>query len=61
MRALMDLKVDPKSFPVVFRFAGPGTEVAKGLASELPGIEYYDAATSLEEAINRIIELIRDK
>jgi succinyl-CoA synthetase beta subunit/citryl-CoA synthetase large subunit len=61
MRALMNLKVDPKSFPVVFRFAGPGTEVAKGLASELPGIEYYDAATSLEEAINRIIELIRDK
>lgn len=61
MRALKDLKVDPNSFPVVFRFAGPGTEVAKGLASELPGIEYYDAAISLEDAVNRIIELTRAK
>ncbi len=59
VRALKDLEVDPMKFPVVFRFAGPGVEVAKGLASEIPGIEFYDAATSLEEAVRRIVELTR--
>ncbi len=59
VRALKDLKVDPKKFPVVFRYAGPGVEVAKKMASELPGIEYYDAATSLEDAVRRIVELTR--
>lgn len=56
-RALKELKVDPKRFPVVFRFGGPGVEVAQELASELPGIEFYDAATTIEEAVKRIIEL----
>lgn len=59
MRALKELKIDPKKFPVVFRFAGPGVDVAKKLAAELPGIEFYDAATSLEEAVKRVVELIR--
>ncbi len=57
MRALKELKIDPKKFPIVFRFAGPGVGIAKELASELPGIEYYDAATSLEDAVKRIVEL----
>ncbi|MFQ5842075.1 MAG: ATP-grasp domain-containing protein [Thermodesulfobacteriota bacterium] len=61
VRALKDLKVDPKKFPVVFRFAGPGVEVAKRLASEITGIEFYDAATSLEEAVRRIVELTRER
>ncbi len=59
VRALKDLKVDPKKFPVVFRYAGPGVEVAKKMASEIPGIEFYDAATSLEDAVRRIVELTR--
>ena len=59
MRALKELKIDPKKFPVVFRFAGPGVDVAKKLAAELPGIEFYDAATSLDEAVKRIVELTR--
>ena len=59
VRALKDLKVDPRKFPVVFRYAGPGVEVAKEMASELPGIEFYDAATSLEDAVRRIVELTR--
>lgn len=61
MRALKELKIDPKKFPVVFRFAGPGVDVAKKLATELPGIEFYDAATSLDEAVRRIVELTREK
>jgi len=59
IRALKDLKVDPRKFPVVFRYAGPGVEVAKKMASEIPGIEFYDAATSLEDAVRRIVELTR--
>ena len=59
VRALKDLGVDPRKFPVVFRYAGPGVEVAKELASEMPGIEFYDADSSLEEAVRRIVELTR--
>ncbi len=59
VRALKDLKVDPRKFPVVFRYAGPGVEAAKKMASEIPGIEFYDAATSLEDAVRRIVELTR--
>jgi len=61
MRALKELKIDPKKFPIVFRFAGPGVEIARELASELPGIEFYDAATSLEDAVKRIVELTSRK
>jgi succinyl-CoA synthetase beta subunit/citryl-CoA synthetase large subunit len=61
MRALKELKIDPKKFPLVFRFAGPGVDVAKKLAAELPGIEFYDAATSLDDAVRRIVELTRDR
>ncbi len=59
VRALKDLEIDPRKFPVVFRYAGPGVEVAKKMASEIPGIEFYDAATSLEDAVRRIVELMR--
>lgn len=56
MRALRELEVDPRKFPVVFRFAGPGTEESKGLAAEIPGIEYVDASGTLEDAVERIVE-----
>jgi succinyl-CoA synthetase beta subunit len=59
VRALQELTVDPASFPVVFRFDGPANDVAKGLAAALPGIEYYDGATSIEDAVRRIIERTR--
>ncbi|MFQ5683525.1 MAG: ATP-grasp domain-containing protein [Candidatus Binatia bacterium] len=57
MRALKELQVDPHKFPIVFRFAGPGVDIAKKLASEIPGIEFYDATTSLERVVQRIVEL----
>lgn len=60
MRALTELKIDPKKFPVVFRFAGPGVEVARELAAEIPGIEFYDATASLEDVVKRIVELTRE-
>ena len=61
MRALKELRVDAKKFPVVFRFAGPGVETARELASEIPGIEFYDAATSLEETVRRVVELTKGR
>src|SRR5690606_24288819 len=59
MRALQELEVEPATFPVVFRYDGPGNEKAKELAAALPGIEYYDGATSIEEAVRRIVERTR--
>jgi succinyl-CoA synthetase beta subunit/citryl-CoA synthetase large subunit len=56
MRALKELGVDPAIFPVVFRFDGPGGETAKDLTAELPGIEYLDGASSIEDAVRRIVE-----
>jgi succinyl-CoA synthetase beta subunit/citryl-CoA synthetase large subunit len=61
VRALKELRVNPKEFPVVFRFAGPGVEEARSLAGELPGIEFYDAASSLEDAVSRIVELTKNR
>jgi succinyl-CoA synthetase beta subunit len=59
VRALQELAVDPAAFPVVFRFDGPANEAAKELAMEPPGIEYYDGATSIEDAVHRIVERTR--
>jgi succinyl-CoA synthetase beta subunit len=59
VRALQELAVDPAAFPVVFRFDGPANEAARRAAAALPGIEYYDGATSIEDAVRRIVERTR--
>jgi succinyl-CoA synthetase beta subunit len=59
MRALKEAAIDPGRFPVVFRFAGPGSEEGRRLAAEIPGIVYLDASGSIEEAVERIVELTR--
>ena len=38
----------------MFRYAGPGVETARALSAEVPGVEFYDEQTSLEEAVERI-------
>jgi hypothetical protein len=57
VRALQELRIDARTFPVVFRCAGPGVEVARELAATVPGIEFHDERTSLEEAVARIVAL----
>ena len=57
VRALKDLGVDARTFPVVFRFAGPGVEESKRLAADVPGIEYLDETGTIEEAVERIVAL----
>ncbi len=59
VRALKELGVDGRSFPVVFRYAGPGVEAARALAAEIPGIDFYDERTSLEEAVECIVTRVR--
>ena len=59
VRALKELGVDARRFPVVFRYAGPGVEVARELAAEVPGIDFYDERTSLEDAVERIVTRVR--
>jgi succinyl-CoA synthetase beta subunit/citryl-CoA synthetase large subunit len=59
MRALKELNIDPETFPVVFRFAGPGAEKAKEMAAEIPGIEYHGAGSTIEDVVTRIIERTR--
>ncbi len=53
--ATRELGVDPRRFPIVFRFAGPNVEVARELAASLPGVEFHDEATSIEDAVRRIV------
>lgn len=59
VRALKELGVDARLFPVVFRYAGPGVEAARALAAEVPGVEFYDEATSLEAAVEWIVARVR--
>ncbi|HLA81320.1 MAG TPA: ATP-grasp domain-containing protein [Thermoleophilia bacterium] len=59
VRALKDSGVDPRRFPVVFRYGGPGVEAARALAEGMAGIEFYDEGTPLEDAVARIVERVR--
>ncbi len=60
VRALKELGADGHEFPIVFRYAGPGVETARALSAEVPGIEFYDERTSLEEATERIVALVKE-
>jgi succinyl-CoA synthetase beta subunit len=59
VRALTELGVDARRFPVVFRYAGPGVESAREIAAQVPGLEFLDERASLEEAVERIVARIR--
>jgi succinyl-CoA synthetase beta subunit/citryl-CoA synthetase large subunit len=59
VRALKDANVDPRRFPVVLRFAGPGIEEAREIAREVPGLELYEDETSLGGAVRRTVDRTR--
>jgi succinyl-CoA synthetase beta subunit/citryl-CoA synthetase large subunit len=61
VRAVRDAGVDPRRFPVVLRFAGPGIEAAREVARTVPGLELYEDDVSLEDAATRILELTRQE
>lgn len=60
VRALREAGLDPRRFPVVLRFAGPGIEAAREIAASLPGLEFYEDDTSLEGAVRRIVARTRE-
>ncbi|RMF87787.1 MAG: succinate--CoA ligase [Nitrospinota bacterium] len=61
VRALRELGIDARRFPVVFRYAGPRVEVARELAATIPGVEFYDETVSLEQAVERIVARVRGR
>jgi succinyl-CoA synthetase beta subunit len=60
VRALKDSNVDCSRLPVVMRLCGPNQDEARRLGAEVPGLEYYDDTTTLEEAIERFMERVRE-
>ena len=60
VRAIRELGIDPRRVPIVFRFAGPNVEVARELAAGLPGVEFHDETSSIEEAVRRIAVRMRE-
>lgn len=59
VRALKEVGVDARRFPLVFRYAGPGVESARKLAETIPGLEFFDHNVSLEAAVERIVNRVR--
>lgn len=58
VRALQD-PAAPVTFPVVLRFCGPDQETAARLAAGLPFVEYLDERVRIDEAVERVIALVR--
>lgn len=58
IRALDELGLDPRSFPVVAREAGVNEERARALFQE-KGVEYYSDEITLTEAARRIVARVR--
>jgi succinyl-CoA synthetase beta subunit/citryl-CoA synthetase large subunit len=57
---LETLGLDLQRFPVVMRMAGAGEDEAREAAARLPYLEYYGADVTLEFALDRIVERVKD-
>jgi succinyl-CoA synthetase beta subunit len=57
VEALGACGLDTGSFPVVARLAGPGEDQARSLSSQHEGIEFFGRDASIDDAIERLIEL----
>lgn len=58
---LKEMKVDARTFPVVARWAGFGEEQALKDLQQVPGIHCYGSELSIEEAAEKIVELIKTR
>jgi succinyl-CoA synthetase beta subunit len=61
VQALKELNIDARKFPIVMRFCGPNQDIAQAHAESIPGVEFYDDNTSIEQAARRIVELIQGR
>lgn len=60
VNVLKELKIDPRTFPVVVRLAGVAEEEGKKILATLPGIHYFSDDTTLEEVVKLIVKLTED-
>ncbi len=61
VRALKEANLDFEAFPVIVRYAGPGVEEARRLIAQVPGVEWYEDETSIEDIAARIVERVYGK
>ncbi|HEY1727618.1 MAG TPA: ATP-grasp domain-containing protein [Candidatus Baltobacteraceae bacterium] len=55
LQGLVDAGIDPRRTPVMLRFDGARIAEARAIAGSLPEIEFYDAQTPFEVAIERLV------
>ena len=55
VRALKEANIDFEKFPVIIRYAGPGVEEARRLIAEVPGVEWREDESSIEDLAKRIV------
>lgn len=60
VEALEASQLDFERFPVVLRMAGPGEEEARRTASRVPHLEYYGDEVTLEYALDRFVDRVKD-
>jgi succinyl-CoA synthetase beta subunit len=56
VRALKEVNLDYKKFPVVVRYTGPGAEKARELMAEVPDVEWHEGEFTLEDLARRIVD-----
>lgn len=57
--AIRERKIDATQFPVVLRLFGPGEQDAREAAASVPGLHYLDRGESLDDGVERIVEMVR--
>ncbi len=58
IKAMVDLNIDPKRYPVLFRSAGAFEEEGYAILRKY-GVRYYDRSTSMDEAARLATQMIR--
>ena len=58
IKAMVELGMDPKSYPVLFRSAGAFEEEGYAILRKY-GVRYYDRSTSMDEAAGLAVEMIK--
>jgi succinyl-CoA synthetase beta subunit/citryl-CoA synthetase large subunit len=56
VRALRDARIDTTQFPVIMRFCGANQEVARAVATALPGVVYLDHTATIEDAVELAVQ-----
>jgi len=58
IKAMVELGIDPKSYPVLFRSAGAFEQEGYAILKKY-GVRYYDRSTSMDEAARLAVQMIK--